>query len=142
MSKKPKVKYQPSDTELLEWLSDSQCTVRGYNGSRQSALDDGDHERALWNVYNVRIGRGSNGATVREALTAAWRADTMPESKVVVSLEKARAMMLKNGVILGDASELDLERLRRWATGRIGTKTIVAACTTLLNYHERMRNEP
>ena len=141
MSKKPKIKYQPSDTELLEWLSDSMCTVRGYNSSRQSALDDGDHERALWNVYNVRIGRGSNGATAREALTVAWRADTMPESKVVVSLEKARAMTLKNGVVLGEASELDLIRLRSWATGRIGTKTIIAACTTLLNSFQRIQNE-
>jgi uncharacterized DUF497 family protein len=141
MSKKPKVKYQPSDTELLDWFDKSSCKMRFYNNLANSPLDDGNPEEARWNVYNYRIGRGSNGHTAREALTLAWRADTMPPSKVVVSLEKARSMMLKNGVILGDASEQDLERLRRWAIGRIGTKTIVAACTTLLNYHERMRNE-
>ena len=141
MSKKAKPKYQPSDTELLDWLDTSSCKMRFYNTLANSPLDDGDPEQARWNVYNYRIGRGSNGHTAREALTFAWRADTMPEPKVVVSLEKARAMTLKNGMVLGDASELDLLRLRRWATGRIGTKTIIAACTTLLDSLQRMPSE-
>lgn len=139
MSKKAKSKYQPSDTELLEWLTTSECKVRVYNHWRHSDIDDGDGESAVWNVYNYRIGRGSNGATVREALTLAWRADTMPAPKVVVSLEKARAMTLSNGITLGDASEMDLIRIQRWATGRNNTKTLHAACTTLLNHYDLSR---
>lgn len=141
MSKKAKPKYQPSDTELLDWFDKASCKMRFYNTLANSPLDDGNPDEARWNVYNYRIGRGSNGHTAREALIFAWRADTMPPSKVVVSLEKAQSMTLSNGVILGEASEHDLERIRKWATGRIGTKTIAAACTTLLNHYDLSKKD-
>lgn len=132
-------KYQPTDAELLDWLNTTDCKVRRYNHLAQSELDDGDGGTAKWNIYNYRLCRGSNGATVREALTVAWRADTMPAPKRAVSVEKAKRMTLRNGVVLGEMDIVQLMRLKAWAMGRPKTATLLAACNALLDHMDKTR---
>lgn len=131
---KRKQKPMPTDTELLDWLNASDIKVRAYSAMQKSALDDGavSGNGPAWNVYNYKLGRGSNGNTVREALIAAYRADTLPAPKKKISAERAASMMLRNGVRLGELDAEQLDRLLRWARGRTKTNTLQAACEVLL----------